>query len=183
MKKYLMIIVIFVILLIFAVIPKVELKINNKLKFIRYSSAGDVKIFNESISCYDDGLFYNKKRNITLIKSGYKKILFFYLFEITYKEGNQCDSEFLLTAEVINDLIINGVLIENPNNINLKNMIKDRFAIVKNARYPWPEDYLIFYLVYKYNGKTIPIYVWNENNLIIIQMNNSDEGAKYIAYQ
>lgn len=186
MKKIYIIIIGLLLFIIGLLILLPIFKIDNgqKIMFINYSNSGDNKYFNDSQSCYDDGLFYYQKDDITVTSSKYKKFWFIYVYEINYISGNSCDHEFLLTVDEFNDFLRYAKLVENKKNINLNHLTKGRQAVVKNKRYPWPaSDEAIVYLIYKYNNKLIPVYVWNDQGSLIIQLNNSDEGPKYIMYK
>ena len=70
----------------------------------------------------------------------------------------------------------------NEDNIDISELIKDKEPIVSNTRYPWNDKYL--YIGYKLDGKYKEMYIsYNEDDLLIIQVGNSDEGPRYIAYK
>ena len=60
-------------------------------------------------------------------------------------------------------------------------LIKDKEAIVGNTRYSWEDNHK--YVGLNINGEYKEIYVTERDGLVVIQIGNSDEGPKYIAYK
>ena len=110
-----------------------------------------------------------------------KNLLFFRWLELEFKKGNICDTEYYLDDEYINKIINESEIIENKNNINLKELIKDRIAILDNKKYSTDEDKI--FILYKLDNKEEELYLFYIDDLLIIQIGNVDEGAKYIAYE
>ena len=133
-------------------------------------------------SCFDESYFYNKKRNITVSNFEYNHILFFKYLKVKYVEGNVCDSEFILSETYIEHFLNDAKIQENLDNIDLKKMINGKKAIVENTRYPFPDEYHYISFILDRNEKEMYVYT-NEDGLLIIQVGNSDEGPKYIAYK
>ena len=131
--------------------------------------------------CYDENYSYNKKRNISTSSFEYNGFLFFKWFKVKYVEGNICDSEFVLTDDYIKRFIKEADIVENSNNINIEELIKGKEAIVKNKRYPFNENYN--YITYYLDGKFNEMFIYNYEDLLIIQVGLGDEGPKYIAYR
>ena len=185
MKKTIICIIILIIISLLTFFPKIEFYHNNYLYLMSYSKNWEDSEDLEEIEqefCYDESYSYNKKRDISIINWEYKNILFFKWFKITYEKGNICETEFLLEESYIKDFIDNAIIIENDNNVDLKELIKGKTAIVDNKRYPWNDEHN--YISYKLNGKYNDMFIsTNEEDLLIIQVGSSDEGAKYIAYK
>ncbi len=179
-KKILIITPIFIIIiLILLIYPTIEIKKNNKLYYFTYSE--DTSNFEDNM-CYDESYAYNKKHNITINNWDYKKFLFFKLYILTYEEGNICENEYLLEESYIKKFIKKAKIKENSDNINLEKLIEGKTPIIKNKRYPWNDNY--YYISYILDGEYQEMYIsTNEDNLLIIQVGNSDEGPKYIAYE
>lgn len=165
--------------------PKIEFYSNGYLYMMSYGKDFEYsKDFSEleEDMCYSESYSYNKKRDITITHWEYKNILFFKWFKISYEKGNLCEKEYLLEEAYINHFIDEAEIIENEDNINLSDLIKDRKAIVMNKRYSWNEN--SSYIGYKLDDKYMDMYVYfNKDNLLIIQVGLSDEGSKYIAYR
>jgi len=111
----------------------------------------------------------------------FKKILFFYKITLEYENGNLCDYEYVLEEEYITNFIDNANIKSNLNNINIEKLIKDKTAIIGNTRY-LGNDYEN-YIEYILDGKHEILYVFNVDDLLVIQVGYSDEGPKFIAYK
>lgn len=153
-KKVIIIVSIIVILGIFiCLIPLIKIDKNNTIKHISFSD--DISEYDE-ITCYDDGMSYYEKKDITIKDIDIEKKLFFYFFTIKYEKGNLCDSEFILEESYINNFIKNAEIISNEKNVDLETLIKDKKAIIKNKRYSG-NDYETF-IEYKLDGKEENMY-------------------------
>ena len=135
----------------------------------------------EQNHCYNESYSYNEKRDISIHGWEFKNFLFFKWFELEYKEGNVCDTEYYLEEEYIQRIIDEAEIIYNDNNIDLKELIKDRKAIVGNKRYIGNEYYLG--ITYKLDDKYEELFVFYLDDLLVIQVGLSDEGPKFIAYE
>lgn len=176
MKKILM--VIGIIIFTFILIPFVEIRKDNKLVFIKYKE--DFSYFEDN-TCYHENVSYNKKRNISITNINIKKYFIFYLYKLEFKEGNLCDTEYLLEESYIKDFIDNAKITYNSHNIDIKPLIKGRKAIVSNTRY-LDNNYETF-INYKLNNKTEVMYVFYQDDLLILQVGSPDETTKFIAYK
>lgn len=186
-KKFLLIIGTILIAtgLLLYIYPRIEFYKGNYLYLMSYSKnweeSEDAKEIEEDF-CYDETYSYNKKRDISILNWDYEQFLFFRWFKINYNIGNICDSEYLLEASYIKQIIKKAKIIENENNIDLNELIKGKKAIVGNNRYPSYENNN--FIGFELNGEYKEMFVWeNEEGLIIIQVGLSDEGPKYIAYK
>ena len=180
MKKKVIIIVsvIFILSLFLVLLPLVKIDKNNTIKYIAFSD--DISEYDE-ITCYDDGMSYYKKKDITIKEIDIEKKLFFYVLTLKYEKGNLCDSEFILEESYIENFLENAKIISNENNIDLNNLIKDKKVIIKNKRYSG-NDYDTF-IEYKLDGKYQIMYIFYVDDLLVIQIGHSDEGPKFIAYK
>lgn len=151
-----------------------------KTKVTYFALTDDISKFDE-VTCYDDGMSYYAKWDMTIKKIDIEKILFFYKVILEYEKGNLCDYEFYLEEEYILDVINNAKIEENEKNINLRKLIEGKTAIEGNKRYP-DNDYET-YMSYTLNGEYQILYVYHSEDLLVIQVGHTDEGAKYIAYK
>lgn len=160
--------------------PNIEFRKDNKLYVFTYEKDNWDEW--EQNQCYNESYSYNEKRDISINTWDYHEILFFRWFVLGYKEGNVCETEYVLEEEYIERVIKEAEITDNEDKVNLEKLIKGKKAIVANKRYPWNEEYK--YLGYKLDGKYVEMYISNnEDGLLIIQVGNSDEGPKYIAYE
>ena len=172
------VILFFIIISLLILYPNIEINKDNKI--IKFSYSDDISRF-EDEDCYSESYFYNKKRDISIYNYDFKKFLFFHIIIIEYKEGNICDTEYLLEESYINDFVNNAEIEENENNIDISKLIANKEAIVGNTRYQGNEyDNAIYYIL---KGKQEVLYVFYIDDLLVIQVGYSDEGPKYIAYK
>ena len=176
MKKIL--IIIGIIVLIFIILPFIEIKKDNKLIFVKYKE--DFSYFEEN-TCYHESISYNKKKDISITDIDIKKYFIFYVYNLEYKDGNLCDTEYLLEESYIKDFIDNAIITYNSHDIDIKSLIKGKTAIVSNTRY-LGNDYSVS-ITYKLNGKEEEMYVFYDDDLLIIQVGSPDESTKFIAYK
>lgn len=178
MNKKLLIIITLIILITLIIYPNIEFYKDNKLYILTYKE--DMSEF-ENNMCFNESYSYNKDRDISIYKWNSKNLLFFRWLELEFKKGNICDTEYYLDDEYINKIINESEIIENKNNINLKELIKDRIAILDNKKYSTDEEKI--FILYKLDNKEEELYLFYIEDLLIIQIGNVDEGAKYIAYE
>lgn len=161
-------------------IDKVKIIVGNEIRYVSLSS--DVFWIEEnSTTCYDDSLTYLKDKGITIKDSDLDKVGFLWYHRLTFEEGNLCDYEFYIEEKDFLYMITKGEIVVNEDNIDLSKMIKGKEAIVGNTRYPWEDDYK--YIVLNIDGEHKEIYVTEREDMLVIQIGNSDEGPKYIAYK
>lgn len=161
-------------------IDKIKITVGNEIRYVSLSS--DVLWIEEnSITCYDDGLTYLKDKGITIKNITFDKVGFLWYHRATFEEGNLCDYEFYLEEKDFLYMITKGEIVENESKLNLSEMIKGKEAIVGNTRYPWEDDYK--YIGLKIDGEYKELYVTEREDMLVIQIGNSDEGPKYIAYK
>lgn len=174
-----LIILVAISLAVYFIYPTIEFKKDGKLYVLTFKE--DWSEWEENM-CYNESYSYNKKRNISIYNWELKARGFFKYFILEYKKGNVCETEYVLEEEYINRVIKEAKIIENKDGIKLSKLIKNKEAIVGNTRYPWNDNY--HYIGYELDGEYKEMYVSkNEEGLLIIQINNSDEGPKYIAYK
>jgi len=180
MKKIILICIAITLLLISSLYLITLIKIDKDNKIMYISLSDDISEYDE-ITCYDDGMSYYKDKDITITGIDIDKKFIFYLVTLEYKEGNLCATEFQLEESYIQDFINNAEIIYNEKNINIKNLIEGKQAIIENKRYSG-NDYETF-INYKLNGRYEIMYIFYVEDLLIIQVGYSDEGPKFVAYK
>ena len=165
--------------------PHIELKKDNYIYMFSYGKdlidSEDFQKLEDEL-CYDESYAYNKKRNITLKKYEYKNFLFFKYLKAKYVEGNLCETEYILEQSYIQDFIENAIILENKDNVNIEELIRNKTPIIKNKRYSLSEDYK--YIEYNLNKKNMSMYIYeSDDKLLVIQVNINDETKKFIAYK
>ena len=176
--KFILMAFVIILIILFMALPMFEMKTEKKLYAIRYKY--DYSEF-ETKGCYNESYYYNKKHDISLKNFYHKQILFIHFYSFDYTEGNVCETEYQLEEEYINNFIEKAQIIDNPYNINIKNLITGRKAIVGNSKYKG-NNYKQM-LEYTLDGKNEIMYVFYQYDLLVIQVGLSDEGPKYIAYK
>lgn len=178
-KKFvIMLIVVISIVIVLVILPLIKIDKNNQIKYI--SLIEDISKYDE-VTCYDDGMSYYKEKDITITNIDIEKKFIFYFYTIDYVKGNLCASEYVLEESYIEKFLEKAVIKENPNNIDIASLIKGKKAIVGNTRYS-DNDYEKF-IYYTLDGKEEILYVFYVDDLLVIQVGLSDEGAKFIAYK
>lgn len=172
------IILLTIMIILLIIYPLIEFDIGGKI--IKFSYSDDISTL-ETYTCYTESYVYNEDRNISIYNFDFHKVLFFYIITFEYKKGNVCDREYLLEEQYINNFLKNADIKYNQNNIDLSKLIKGKTAIVSNKRY-FGNNYenSIDYIL---DGKYETLYVFYENDLLVIQVGLSDEGPKFIAYK
>ena len=181
MKKKLLItfgIIIVIIGLGLFIYPMIEFYKGDKLYVLTYKE--DWSEWEENM-CYGENYSYNEERNNSTYGWEFKNFLFFKWFELDYKKGNVCDTEYYLEEEYIDRIIKEAEIEYNDDNIDLAELIKGRKAIEGNKRYSGNEYNLS--MTYKLDDKYEELYVFYLDDLLVIQVGCSDEGPKYIAYE
>ena len=178
MIKKIIIISVCFILTFLCIYPFIEIKFNNKI--IKFSYSMDISEFEEN-ACYGENYFYNEKRNISIYNFDFNNFLFFHMIVMEFKEGNVCDTEYLLEEAYIEKFLENAEIKYNNKNIDLGKLIKNKKAIVANKRYfDNPYDTQIDYIL---DDRHETLYVFYVEDLLVIQVGLSDEGPKFIAYK
>lgn len=187
-NKFILAICIFLVLIIsiFVIIyPSIEFYKDDYLYLMSYGKdfeySEDFEEFDQE-TCYDESYSYNKKRNISISSWDYEGFLFFRWFRVKYKEGNVCETEYVLEESYIKNFIENAKINDECDNIDLEFLIEGKTPIVSNKRYPLNDEHK--YINYILDGKEREMFIYtNKEGLIIIQVGLSDEGPKYIAYK
>lgn len=183
-KFFKVFITIFVILaiLVFSLlfIDKIKITSGNEIRYISLDS--DVSwIDDNSITCYDESYTYLKDRDVSINSINSKKVWFLWYHRLTFKEGNVCEYEFFIDEKDFLYMITKGEVIENEDKLDLTKMIKGKEAITGNKKYDLEEDRK--FIMLKVDGEEKEIYVNERESLLVIQIGNTDEGPKYIAYK
>ena len=172
-----LVIVIFIGVLL-AIYPKIEIQTDDKLIAFRYSD--DISEFETELSL-DENYSYYEKRDISIHSFDFKKFLFFHVIVMEYVEGNYCDVEFLLEESYIQDFLERAEIQMNESNLDIAKLIEGKKAIVGNTRYLENEyDKSIEYIL---DGEYETLYVFYQEDLLVIQVGSPDESPKYIAYK
>ena len=161
-------------------IDKIKITSGNEIRFISLDDSIDW-IDKDSITCYDESYTYMKDKDISIDSINIKKVWFLWYHRYTFKEGNVCEYEFFIDEKDFLYMITKGEVIENEDKLDLTKMIKGKTAITGNTKYTWVDDYK--YIMLKVDGKEKEIYVTERDGLLVIQIGNTDEGPKYIAYK
>lgn len=181
MKKKLIIIFIALIsVLLITVMLLFNIEIKKENEIIYFSLSEGLGRFDE-VTCYDDGISYDEKLDISVTSVDIKKILFFYKVTLGYEKGNLCDYEYYLEEEYITNFINNAKVLENNKKIDIAKLIKGKKVIESNTRYIG-NDYESF-IIYELNYEEEILYVFYVDDLLVIQVGLSDEGPKFIAYK
>lgn len=180
-KKFVIVFIVFILIIIgiYFCLPWFEFRKDNKLYvFFKEEGYGE---FEDNL-CFNESVSYNEKRDISITDWENKKIfLGLYLITLEYEEGNLCDTEYVLEESYIENIILNAEVIENNNNIDLEKLVSSKSAIVGNKRYLGNNyDNEMYYIL---DGKYEVLYVFYVDDLLVIQVGFSDEGARYIAYK
>lgn len=176
--KFILMAFLVILIILFMALPMFEMKTEKKLYAIRYKY--DYAEF-EDKGCYDESYFYNQKHNISLKNYEHKQFLFIHFYSFDYVEGNVCETEYQLEEQYIKDFIERAQITYNSHNINIKNLINGKTAIVGNSKYTGNDYNQI--IEYTLDGKEQIMYIFNKYELLVIQVGHSDEGTKYIAYK
>lgn len=163
-------------------IDKIKITVGDEIRFVSLDSLDGVLWADEdSITCYDEGITYMKNKDISIKDFDFKQVGFLWYHRLRFEKGNLCDFEFYITEKDFLYMISKSEIVENEDKIDLLDMIKGKEAIVGNTRYPWEDDYK--YLGIKVDGNYKEVYVTEQDGLLVIQIGNTDEGPKYIAYK
>lgn len=180
MKKKAVIFIVIVITLTacLMIYPKIEINTGSKLIKLNYS--GDFSDYDINHS-YNELYCYNEKHDVSIRSFDVKKFLFFYVIHMDYINGDFRETQFILEESYIENFLNNAEITENKSSINLAELINGKTAVVSNTRY-LGNDYNSV-IVYKLDGKYEEMYVFNEGELLIIQVGSPDELPKFIAYK
>ena len=182
MKKWVILLVVLLVLAgaFLAVYPHIEVQTEDQFIACRYSD--DISEFEDDISL-DECYTYYADRDISITSFNIKKFLCFYVFIMHYEEGNLIESQYILEESYIQDFLDNAVIEENLDNVDLAELIKNREAIVSNARYV-PEDHdQSSAIYYQLHDQSEVMFIFELDGLLVIQVGYPDEGPKYIAFQ
>ena len=125
-------IVLVIIVVFFFVYPHLEFYHNNKLYKFTYSD--DFSEWEQNM-CFDESYSYNESRDISIYSWEVKEFLFFRAFILEYKEGNVCNSEYVLEESYIKHFLKDAEIKENIKQIDIEKIIEGKTAIVGNHKY------------------------------------------------
>lgn len=156
------------------------LEIQTEDKFIAFRYTDDLTEFESELS-YNESHVYYEDRDISITHFDFKKFLFFHVIIMEYIHGNYCDTQFVLEESYIEDFLERAEIEFNDANLNIAQLIEGKKAIVGNTRY-MDHDYTqaIYYVL---DGKHEEMYVFYQDDLLVIQVGSPDECPKYIAYK
>lgn len=180
-KKFIIIgVVIAFLVIFFLVYPTVEFQVPSKSQLIAFRYSDDISEFETELSL-DENYTYYEKRDISIRSFEFKKFLLFHVLVMEYVEGNYCDTEFLLEESYIQDFLERGEIQLNESSLDIAMLIEGKEAIVGNTRYFGNEyDKSIDY---ELDGEYETLYVFYQDDLLVIQVGSPDEGPRYIAYK
>jgi len=168
-----------VIILLFLIIyPLIEIKTKDRI--IKFSYSDDISIYEDGL-CYDESYSYVDDLDISINDWDIYKFLFFYVIELGYVDGNICDSEYFLEESYINVFLDRAVIEDNPDNIDLGELIKGKTAVVGNVRYSTDDSKS--QICYTLDGEYQDMFIFYVDDLLVIQVGLSDEGPRFIAYK
>lgn len=181
MKKW-KIILLFLILLgaFFVLYPQIEFQTEDQFIACRYTD--DISEFEDEISL-DERYIYYADRNISITDFDMKKFLCFYVLLMDYEEGNLIESQYILEETYMQDFLKNAVITENTDNVDLGKLINGKEAVVSNTRYVAQDDAPCSEIYYTLHDEYQVMFVYNVDDLLVIQIGYPDEGPKYIAYR
>ncbi|MBQ5900649.1 MAG: hypothetical protein UHE86_01860 [Acutalibacteraceae bacterium] len=178
-KRILFLAVPIVLIIIFLLVyPNIEIKTENALIALRYSD--DISEF-DMYGTADETSFYYEKYDISLYDFEVNNFLFFHKITMKYKDGDMRESQFLLKAEYIENLLKNWQITENEGNIDITKMLYGKTAIEQNKRIPF--DSFTNSIYYVLDGEENVMHIGEKDGQVLIQIGNSDEGPKYIVYE
>lgn len=181
MKKKIIIIgiVVLFIVLLFILIPYIKIDTGTKIMYLKYNDFIDEEY--EENMCYHENVSYVKSKDISINKINIEKKFIFYLFTLEYVKGNLCDTEYLLEESYIKNFISNAEITFNSHNLDIEKLIEGKTAIVSNTRY-LGNEYDTF-IEYKLDNKYEIIYIFYQDDLLVLQIGSPDESTKFIAYK
>jgi len=179
-KKLTIFLISIILLSLHLLLPLLEFNYGNKIYLFSYDEIIEEY---EKDTCYDESVSYLERKDISVTGWEIKRVPFgFFMVTSKYEEGNLCDYEYVLEEEYITNFLENAKIDKESDNVDLRELIKEREAIVSNTRYPWNDNYK--WIGYDLDGKYQEMFIsTNEEGVLIIQVGLSDEGPKYIAYK
>ncbi len=158
--------------------PHIEIDTGKSL--VRFSYSDRLDDYEDNAS-FGEVYFYNEEHDVSLYTFDIRKFWFFYVIVMDYVEGDARETQFVLGEEYIKNFIKNAEIEHNSENIDLEALIEGKTAIPDNKRY-LGNDYntAIYYVL---NGRHEVMYIFESEGLLVIQVGNTDEGPKYIAYK
>ena len=161
------------------VYPTIEYTKGNRLYVYQYSD--DFGEFEENAS-FHEIYFYNEKRDISITDFKVKNFLFFFCLEMEYVKGDARKTMFVLEESYIQNWLKNAVITDNEHNVDLKQLIEGKTAVVSNKRYI--VDYETKKAIYfSLDNREDEMYVFYVDDLLVIQVGSPDECPRYIAYK
>lgn len=180
MKKSLVLILVVAVCLIAVLAAFPFIEINTGKKLVRLSYTGDFSEYDVNHS-YNELYCYNQKHDVSIKSFDVKNFLCFYAIEMEYVKGDFRKTQFVLNESYIQNFLQNAAILENENNIDLSELIKGKTAIVGNTRYTGNDYENAIY--YELDGRDGEMYIFNFDDLLVIQVGSSDELPKFIAYK
>ena len=160
------------------IFPQTEILTENELIAFRYSD--DISEFESELSVNENYMYYDKL-DISLHNIDIQKFLFFYVIRMDYIEGNYCETEFQLEEEYIKNFLESARIEYNSHDVNVAELIKGKTAVVGNTRYFTEEEKMV--IEYTMDDNYEIMYLFESDGLLVIQVGESDEGPKFIAYK
>ena len=160
------------------IFPQTEILTENELIAFRYSD--DISEFESELSVNENYMYYDKL-DISIHNVDIQKFFIFYVIRMEYIEGNYCETEFLLKEEYIADFLQRAEIQYNSHNVDVAELIAGKMVIVGNTRYFTEEEKMV--IEYTMDDNYGIMYLFESDGLLVIQVGESDEGPKFIAYK
>ena len=178
-KRTLFFAVLFILIAAFFIVyPQIEIKTENVLIALRYSD--DISEF-DTLATADETYFYNENHDISLYDFEIDNFLVFHKITMKYKDGDMRKKQFSIEPEHIENLLKNWQITENEGDVDVAEMLEGKKAIQQNERIPF--DNFTHSIYYVFDGEENVMHIGEKNGQVLIQIGNSDEGPKYIAYE
>lgn len=162
----------------FVIYPFIEIDTGSSL--VRCSYTGDFSEYDQNHS-YNELYCYNEKHDVSIKNFEVKQFLFFHTINMDYIKGDFRKTQFILEETYINDFLENAEIYDNEHNIDLASLIDGKTAIISNKRYTGNDYNNAIY--YTLGGKDGEMYIFEKDELLIIQVGSPDELPKFIAYK
>lgn len=162
------------------VYPHITIQTEDKLIACRYSD--DISEFESEMSL-DERYTYYADRDVTWTGFDFKKFGPFYILFFDITEGNLLETEYMMEPAYIQDFLENAVITENPNHVDVGALIEGKTPVVSNTRYICPDDMETASIYYNLHDSSNVMFIFEVDDLLVIQVGYPDEGPMYIAYQ
>jgi hypothetical protein len=158
--------------------PTIEIQTSNQMIAFRYTDYIDE--FETELSS-DERYGYYAEKDVSVNNYQFHKFWFFHVITMDYIDGNYCETQYQLEESYIKAFVEHAEITENDKGVDIAKLIEGKTAVVGNTRYSRTEhDAVVYYIL---NGKEEVLYVYYSDELLVIQVGDTDEGPRYIAYR